>query len=97
MNGNQGYAVNRTADTPPVPTPVSSAVAQLDAANSRLHERISSLTQRLEHVLAPMGPQGVGENAKLARHSLALQIESEAAKVNGAADRLDDIITRLEL
>lgn len=82
----------------PALQPVSGAVASLGDATARLHERLTVLTQRLEVILAPLPPAGVADAAgKLARHSLALQIESEAGKVSHASDRVDALISRLEI
>jgi hypothetical protein len=39
----------------------------------------------------------VGEASKMARHSLALQIEANANSIQAAADRIDSIINRLEV
>lgn len=66
---------------------VPAALGSLDAACARLHDRLSLLEQRLVAVLQPLPPSPVGDNAKMARHSLALQIEAGGHSVNGAAER----------
>lgn len=97
---NATAQISRSYDNP-VPTaasPVSGAINTLNNATDGLHERLTALTQRLESILAPLPPAGVGEVAnKLARHSLALQIESEAGKVAAASDRIDGLLQRLEI
>jgi hypothetical protein len=82
------------------PTPIAAvpgAMSALDNACARLHDRISLLEQRLAALLQPLPPASVGDNAKMARHSLALQIEAAGFTVNGAAERIDSIINRLEV
>lgn len=83
----------------PVPSsPVPAAVQSLDRVTAELHDRINGLTQRLEPILAPQPPASVGEqNAKLARHSLALQIDSNVQAINGAISRLEGLMNRLEI
>lgn len=99
-----GHAISSTANNAnptagaQLAPPVHAAMASLGDANARLYERLQALTQRLDSVLNPLPPASVGESAsKTARHSLALQIESEAGKVNEAADRVDSLISRLEV
>lgn len=92
--GGQTYA------TLGAPTPVAAvpaAVSELDSACARIHDRVSLLEQRLQALLQPLPPAGVGDNAKLARHSLAMQIESSAHSVHAAAERIDSLINRLEV
>lgn len=87
-----------TATPQPVKAPIVVAVEGMDATTNRLHERLSMLENRLAAVLAPQPPQGVGDTqGKLARHSLALQLDSANASIAGACDRIDSIINRLEL
>lgn len=92
--------MNSVNVTPGQPTQaaIPAAVEKLDKATSNVHDVITTLEQRLASVLAPQPPQGVSDpQAKLARHSLALQIESATASVDGAASRLMNILSRLEL
>lgn len=91
---------NRLADLPvqPAQQPVPGALNALDSQVGNLHDVINSLEQRLGALLSPLPPQGVGEpQGKLARHSLALQIESAAGGVNAAVGRLQSLLNRLEL
>lgn len=81
----------------PVPPPIAAALNSLEAANSRLNELVTALELRLTMVMAPPPPAGVGDTAKQARNSLALQIESNVSSVHFATDRIDSIINRLEL
>lgn len=97
-SGSLANNATRTLRDPlPVPQPVPAAVGSLTNATERLHDRLTALQQRLEGILAPLPPAGVTSGEKLARHSLALMIESEAGKVNEAAERVDLLISRLEL
>lgn len=85
-------------ETAAIPSPVPSALNNLTSAQERLHDRISLLTQRLDALLSPLPPSPVAETSpKLARHSLALQIEAEAHSVAHAADRVGSLIDRLEV
>lgn len=98
MNATQTYPATANNATVGQAGPrVPGAIASLGDATGRLHERLTNLLQRLEPILAPLPPASVGEGSKLARHSLALQIESEADKVNNASDRVDSLISRLEI
>ena len=90
-----GY--NNATNPPVTAAPVCGALIGLDNATVRLHERVSMLEQRLGAVLAPLGPAGVQEASKPARHSLALQIEAGANSINAACDRVDMMISRLEI
>lgn len=93
----QNTLANAAAAAQPVPLAVPSAVQHLDKATENLHEAISELERRLGPVLSPLPPAGVGETAKLARHSLALQIDAGATSVDHAAGRIAGLINRLEL
>lgn len=96
-----GYATNsiRATDIPAASpqAPVPSALNEAENNAARLHDRISLLEQRLNSVLSALPPAGVNETAKMARHSLALQIVAQASDIGLAADRIDSIISRLEL
>lgn len=83
--------------TEPMPKPIPWAVRHLEGLINELHQTIGFLEERLGQVLAAQPPTGVKDEAKLARHSLALQIDSGACSVDGAAARLQALINRLEL
>lgn len=99
MNGIPGQAQNRypTATAQPVTQAVPGALIGLEETLANLHDRLGLLEQRLNAVLTPPPPASVSDGAKLARHSLALQLDSIAASVAGARDRVDSLINRLEL
>lgn len=94
--GNAIY-VGPATTTTQAPAPVPNALNGLDNQVARMHERLAHLEQRLNIILAPLPPTGVGEAQKMARHSLALQIEAATASLTNAGDRLDSLIERLEL
>ena len=81
----------------PTPQPVVGACEALANAGDMLHDRITALEQRLSAILSPLPPAGVAEGKPSTRHSLALQIESEASKVCSAVERIEQLINRLEL
>jgi hypothetical protein len=91
------YAAGSTLGAPTPVAAVPAAIAGLDNGVSRLHDRIGLLEQRLAALTQPLPPAGVGEASKMARHSLALQIEANANSIQAAADRIDSIINRLEV
>lgn len=95
---NPGYANNASVGAQAVPQqPIPGALTALDKATERLHQALNNLEQRLGAVLSVPPPAGVEENNKLARHSLALQIDAGAASVNNAANHVEFITSRLEL
>ena len=92
------YAPAAYAPAEPTSPPIPAAVKHLDGATVELHQAINHLEERLSAVLAPQPPKSVGDSEKTtARHSLALQIDSGACSVGGAAARLQALINRLEL
>lgn len=99
MNYGQEKLANAgVASSPPTAPAITSAISELNNTHGILHDRITALLQRLEPILAPEPPRPVGnETGKMARHSLALQIESEIGAARIAVERLDAIISRLEL
>jgi hypothetical protein len=104
INANVGYASGAiigggSAAQNGAGNPVPTALNSMDKAGAYLHDRLTLLEQRLAAVLAPLPPTPVGNDVtgKLARHSLALMIESNAASTAEAAHRIDSLINRLEL
>lgn len=105
MNENYatgGQAANRNhrilgPDAPPSPRPIAEAMDRLQRAADQLHKAISEHQDRLNPVLGPPMPEGVGTNAKEARDTLAAQILRQASAIESASLWIDSLTSRLEL
>jgi hypothetical protein len=76
---------------------IVSAQSTLDDNTTRLHGIIGELETRLLTVLGPSKPQGVGEKSMGPPASVAARIRESANCVAGAINRIEDILSRLEV
>ncbi len=85
--------------TPPVHAPIAQVAQQLDARLSALHKLLNELETRLDPALAPNAPAS-GASASAAPmpgSPHAMYLSNISAGVNGACDRVERLLARLEL
>lgn len=87
---------------PPAPRvgAIQGQVTELDIRIDKLHQVISSLEDRLNSILGPMGTQGGGTKAPVQTISpvpLASTFEGFVERLNQANTRLYELLTRIEL
>jgi hypothetical protein len=73
--------------------------ARLEKHVEALHHAISELEARLSAVLTPVPPQAVGNQSTTPAHSvpLAQTVAMQAERVSAACQRLQELISRVEV
>ena len=76
---------------------VHNAMSELVGERDRLAERVGTLTERLECVLAASESPKAERERQAGSCSVSDAVYSEADSIRGIADRIDDILHRLEI
>jgi hypothetical protein len=77
---------------------VSMHIENMDTAIQRAFERLDAITRKLEPLLRSSGPDGAsGSTEPMPQSSLAEKIRGQVVGVAALANRIDDLLERIDL